>query len=61
MEGVMNSIVEYSQTEAALADLADRYAAVLFDTSNVKGMDSAKKARQKSAAIESAWKPSVSR
>jgi colicin import membrane protein len=41
----MTNIVEYSQTEAALGDLADRYAAVLFDVSSVKGMDSAKKAR----------------
>ena len=34
-------IVEYSKTEAALADLNARYSAVIFDTSTTKGMQEA--------------------
>lgn len=34
-------IVEYSKTEAALADLNARYGAVIFDTSTTKGMQEA--------------------
>lgn len=41
----MTAIVEYSQTEAALADLASRYKGVVFEVLTVKGMDAAKKAR----------------
>lgn len=41
----MSAIVEYSKTEAALADLATRYKGVVFEVLTVKGMDAAKKAR----------------
>lgn len=38
-------IQEYSQTEAALADLRSRYDGVVFEVATTKGMDAAKKAR----------------
>jgi colicin import membrane protein len=38
-------IVEYSQTEAALADLASRYKGVLFDVTTPTGMSEAKRSR----------------
>lgn len=39
------AIAEYSKTDAALADLRTKYEAVVFDVTNSKGMDQAKKAR----------------
>ena len=39
------AIQEYSQTEAALADLRQRYGNVVFDVATTKGMDVAKKGR----------------
>lgn len=38
-------IVEYSKTDAALADLAQRFAGVVFDVTSTKGMQEAKVAR----------------
>lgn len=39
------SIAEYSPTEAALADLRQRYANVVFDVATTKGMEAARKGR----------------
>lgn len=39
------SIAEYSATDAALAELRTKYATVVFDVTNGKGMEQAKKAR----------------
>lgn len=38
-------IVEYSQTEAALAELRDKYAVAVFDVSSTRGMTEARSAR----------------
>ena len=38
-------IVEYSKTEAALADLAQRYKGVIFDVATLPGMMTARKGR----------------
>lgn len=43
------SIVEYSATEAALADLAQKYKGVVFDVTVAEGMKSAKEARKELA------------
>jgi hypothetical protein len=39
-------VVEYSPTEKALAELRQKYAAVVFDVTNAKGMMAAKEARR---------------
>lgn len=39
------TITEYTATEAALAELRQKYEAVVFDVTNGKGMEQAKKAR----------------
>lgn len=44
-EGQMSNIVEYDPIETALADLRQRFSAVVFDTSTTKGLDEARKAR----------------
>jgi colicin import membrane protein len=41
----MSNIVEYDPIETALADLRQRFSAVVFDTSTTKGLDEARKAR----------------
>lgn len=41
----MTAIVEYSKTEAALADLAQRFKGVIYDVTKPDGMVEAKKAR----------------
>lgn len=40
-----SQIAEYSATEAALADLSARYRGMVFDVTDTKGMDEAKKGR----------------